>query len=494
MNCRLGLDWIACVVQLVGAIFFTIGFSTKYWATSDNSVNAGLFTTCDGGYCYDTHVFYHGKSEKATIMGAAVLQIFTLCGVIFVLLLMLLYMCGLFNERSVSRGAAITAFATALFGFIGVIMYGSAMSSLQYSLSWSCAFVIIGLIVDIAAGICIYIGGQQWEETQKKQRKRELFPPIKSSRLDPRLDPRIPNSSTGVKNNSSKLFNPKASPQLSRKFRNMPTDSRRITGPEESFDPSVLLVNREKTKEAVFRKGKRKDGRKAEQVRPVFLKAGVISQARGSAYIEQNETKVMCAVYGPREVMKKEEFSMKGQLTCEFKFATFSCRVRRQYQQDNEEKDYSSQLQDALEPAVCLHKFPKAQVNVYITVLQNDGCALAASLTCASVALANAGIEMYDLVVGCSARITPSEVFIDPTETEDYNPENDNETGNGSVTVGLLPSLNQVSAVTSRGEVEFQLLNKGTKQCIDVCQKLYPVLQQAVAKAVEDRLSSDHVT
>lgn len=29
--------------------------------------------------------------------------------------------------------------------------------------------------------------------------------------------------------------------------------------------------------------------------------------------------------------------------------------------------------------------------------------ALAASLTCASVALANAGIEMYDLVVGCSA-------------------------------------------------------------------------------------------
>lgn len=45
---------------------------------------------------------------------------------------------------------------------------------------------------------------------------------------------------------------------------------------------------------------------------------------------------------------------MKGQLTCEFKFATFSCRVRRQYQQDNEEKDYSSQLQDALEPAVCL--------------------------------------------------------------------------------------------------------------------------------------------
>lgn len=51
-------------------------------------------------------------AEKGAIMGAAVLQIFTLCGLYLVLLLMLLYMCGLFNERSVSRGAAFTAFAT----------------------------------------------------------------------------------------------------------------------------------------------------------------------------------------------------------------------------------------------------------------------------------------------------------------------------------------------------------------------------------------------
>ena len=58
--------------------------------------------------------------------------------------------------------------------------------------------------------------------------------------------------------------------------------------------------------------------------------------------------------YGPREVIKKEEFSMKGQLSCEFKFATFSCRERRGYQQDGEEKDFSVQLLEALEPAVCL--------------------------------------------------------------------------------------------------------------------------------------------
>ena len=45
---------------------------------------------------------------------------------------------------------------------------------------------------------------------------------------------------------------------------------------------------------------------------------------------------------------------MKGQITCDFKFATFSCQRRRQHQQDAQEKDYSYELQNALEPAVCM--------------------------------------------------------------------------------------------------------------------------------------------
>ena len=36
-------------------------------------------------------------------------------------------------------------------------------------------------------------------------------------------------------------------------------------------------------------------------------------------------------------------------------------------------------------------------------VLENSGSAVAASLTCASLALADASIPMYDLVVGASA-------------------------------------------------------------------------------------------
>jgi exosome complex component MTR3 len=48
---------------------------------------------------------------------------------------------------------------------------------------------------------------------------------------------------------------------------------------------------------------------------------------------------------------------MLGQLSCNVKFAPFSCKIRRQHMQDTEGKDLSTQLLEALEPAVRLVRF-----------------------------------------------------------------------------------------------------------------------------------------
>jgi exosome complex component RRP41 len=48
--------------------------------------------------------------------------------------------------------------------------------------------------------------------------------------------------------------------------------------------------------------GLRIDGRRANELRQMQCKMGVLAQADGSAYVEQGQTKVLCAVYGPREV------------------------------------------------------------------------------------------------------------------------------------------------------------------------------------------------
>ena len=49
-------------------------------------------------------------TAKGRVMGAAVIEMLTTCGLILVLLLMLLYMCGLYEEKTVGRLAAIFAY------------------------------------------------------------------------------------------------------------------------------------------------------------------------------------------------------------------------------------------------------------------------------------------------------------------------------------------------------------------------------------------------
>ena len=59
--------------------------------------------------------------------------------------------------------------------------------------------------------------------------------------------------------------------------------------------------------------GTRADGRNRDQVdvRPVFVRCGLVSQAKGSAYIEAGNTKLICCVYGPKETERKDETDMK---------------------------------------------------------------------------------------------------------------------------------------------------------------------------------------
>lgn len=55
-------------------------------------------------------------------------------------------------------------------------------------------------------------------------------------------------------------------------------------------------------KNLVSDQGLRLDGRRAGELRRIQCKLGVFSQPDGSAYLEQGNTKVLAAVYGPHQV------------------------------------------------------------------------------------------------------------------------------------------------------------------------------------------------
>ncbi|XP_023348880.1 exosome complex component MTR3-like [Eurytemora carolleeae] len=104
----------------------------------------------------------------------------------------------------------------------------------------------------------------------------------------------------------------------------MGVDSKRFTGPQDSVDYRLF------SQQTNFQT--KRIGRTNDEQRKVYLKTGIISQAKGSAYLELGDTKVMVGVYGPREIPKRSDFSMKGVLSCEFKFAPFACKTRRGHQ------------------------------------------------------------------------------------------------------------------------------------------------------------------
>ncbi|XP_078000968.1 exosome complex component MTR3-like [Glandiceps talaboti] len=263
----------------------------------------------------------------------------------------------------------------------------------------------------------------------------------------------------------------------------MPQDSRRIQGPKDSF-PVTNFVELSKSSPVLSEDKLRPDGRKSADLRPIFARADVVSNAKGSAYIETNNTKVICAVYGPRQVIRREDFKLKGILKCEFKFAPFSCDKRQQHIQSAHDKDASLTIQQAMEPAVCLDKYPRAQIDIFVTVLQNDGGALSTAITCASLALADAGIDMYDVVVGCSVRQAGKTTILDPIFQEEYDSK-DEGSNNGSICVGLLPSLNQLSAVIQCGDLDKDVAQEGMQSCIEGCTRIYPVVQQCLVKSIK---------
>jgi exosome complex component MTR3 len=62
-------------------------------------------------------------------------------------------------------------------------------------------------------------------------------------------------------------------------------------------------------------------------------------------------------------------------------------------------------VHQAIIPSIRLETFPKSTIDIFITVIETDGiegCVATGSIA-ASTALADAGIEVFGLVVSCSA-------------------------------------------------------------------------------------------
>ncbi|XP_074317553.1 exosome complex component RRP41-like [Silene latifolia] len=219
--------------------------------------------------------------------------------------------------------------------------------------------------------------------------------------------------------------------------------------------------------------GVRADGRGIYECRPAFLRTTAVNAAAGSAYAEFGNTKVIVSVFGPRESKKAMMYSDTGRLNCSVSYAPFATPVRGQV---SEHKEFSSMLHKSLEGSIIMESFPKTTVDVFALVIESGGSDLPVIISCASLALADAGIMLYDLVTAVSMSSLGTNLIIDPLLEEESCQD-------GSLTLTYMPSRSEVTQLTITGEWTTSKVHEGMKVCLDACKKLGEIMRLCLKEA-----------
>ena len=231
-----------------------------------------------------------------------------------------------------------------------------------------------------------------------------------------------------------------------------------------------------KKKKLIDDKGRRLDGRKWDELRPISLQVGLMKNADGSAYIEWGKNKIMAAVYGPKEVHPKHQvLPDRALLRCRYHMAPFSVDERKNPAPSRREIEISKVIREALVPAVIVEDYPRTAIEVWVEVLQSDGGSRVAGITAASLALADAGINMRDLVVGCSCGIIEDHVVADLDDTEDKE-------GSGDMPVAIMPNLGLVSLLQVDGIYTRDQFKKAFELAIEKGKQVYAMQREALTK------------
>jgi exosome complex component RRP41 len=239
-----------------------------------------------------------------------------------------------------------------------------------------------------------------------------------------------------------------------------------------------------KSEEPLIVDGKRVDGRKPDEFRPLKIEVGVLEKADGSARVEFGKTKVLAAVYGPREMHPRHDTQPhKAVVRCKYNMMSFSVEDRARPGRSRRSTEITKVLSEALESVVYTDRFPGMAIDIFVEVYQADASTRVVGLTAAAIALANAGIPMKDLVTACSFGKIPGIVKGKPAEVMvvDVSKDEDN-TGLADIAMAILPNTKQVVLLQMDGDLSPSEFKKGMKMGIKMCDAVYEEQKKALKR------------
>ena len=223
----------------------------------------------------------------------------------------------------------------------------------------------------------------------------------------------------------------------------------------------------------------RVDGRAFDELRPIEAKVGVIKRADGSAVFKIGKTVAYAAVYGPRNLFPRFlQNPQEGIIRVNYNMMPFSGSGERIRPGGNRRsKEISMVIEKALLPVLDLSEFPNAVVDVFIELPQTDAGTRCASICAASMALADAGLLMKDLVSSVAVGRVGDKVVVDLCYDEEAY---EGDGGTADIPVAYLPNSGKVTLLQMDGEVTKEELAKALEAGKKACMQIYEIQKKAL--------------
>jgi exosome complex component RRP41 len=224
----------------------------------------------------------------------------------------------------------------------------------------------------------------------------------------------------------------------------------------------------------MFKNGKRLDGRRLDEVRPMQAKVGVLKRAEGSAMFRFGNTWALAGVFGPRKVFPKhQEEAERAILRTEYRMASFSTSERSKPGMSRRSQEISMVTRNAILPALFLEDYPKTAIDVVIEILQADASTRCAGINAAVLAIADAGIPMRGLVSSASAGRVQGTVVLDIAGKEDTEGEVD-------LPVAYYHHKKQLSLLQMDGICPPEQMREIVQLAIKGCEQVHEVQKKAL--------------
>ena len=217
----------------------------------------------------------------------------------------------------------------------------------------------------------------------------------------------------------------------------------------------------------------RQNNRGFEDFRPIEAKVGIIERADGSAMFRIGGTIAYAAVYGPRELFPRFLQNPEGGiLRCHYNMLPFSGTDRVRPGGNRRSKEISIVTKSALAPVIDLSYYPNAVVDVFIDFPQTNAGSRCAGICAASMALADAGIPMKDLIAAVAVGKVDDKIVVDLDYSEEAYEEHSGKVAD--MPMAMLARSKQISLLQMDGNISKQQVNAalamGQKQLMQIIE------------------------